>query len=57
MSYFGEVRKEMKRVVWPTAKETNHFAWIAIMFIVVFELYFALTDQVFSTLIEWFVNL
>lgn len=57
MSYFSEVRKELKKVSWPSVSEVNHFTWISIMFIVVFALYFALTDTVFSNLIDWFVSL
>lgn len=57
MNYLKEVRQEMKKVTWPSFVDVNHFTWISILFVIAFALYFALTDEVFSTLIEWFVNL
>lgn len=57
MKYLSEVRKEMKRVTWPTMATTSHFTWISITFIIAFGLYFGLTDAVFSSFIDWFVNL
>lgn len=57
MNYFKEVKEEMKKVSWPSLTDVTHFTWISISFVIAFALYFALTDDVFSRLIEWFVNL
>lgn len=53
MNYIKSVGKEMKNVSWPTLKEVNRYTWISISFIVIFGLYFGLTDQVFTTLLDW----
>lgn len=57
MNYFKEVRQEMKKVTWPSVADVNHFTWISIAFVIIFALYFALTDDVFTRFIEWFINL
>lgn len=56
MNYIKSVGKEMKNVSWPSVKEVNRFTWISIFFIIAFGLYFGLTDEIFSTLLEMFFN-
>lgn len=57
MNYIKSVGKEMKQVNWPSVKEVNRFTWISIVFVVVFGLYFMLTDGAFSSLMDWFFSL
>ena len=57
MNYIKSVGKEMKNVYWPTIKEVNRYTWISIAFIVIFGLYFGLTDQVFSMLLDWLFSI
>lgn len=57
MNYIKSVGKEMKNVNWPTIKEVNRYTWISIAFIVIFGLYFGLTDQVFSMLLDWLFSI
>lgn len=53
MNYIKSVRNEMKKVNWPSVKEVNRFTWIVVIFVVIFASYFALTDEVFSSLMDW----
>ena len=57
MNYIKSVGKEMKQVNWPSIKEVNRFTWIAIIFVVVFGLYFTLTDGVFSSIMDWLFSI
>lgn len=57
MRYFKEVAQEMRKVTWPSFKETNRFTWIILFMIVFFALYFTLTDGAFSWLVDYFINL
>ncbi len=57
MNYFKEVAQEMRKVTWPSARETMRFTWIVIFMIITFALYFTLTDYGFGWLINWLVNL
>lgn len=42
--FFISVKEEMKKVKWPTKKEMIKYSGAALTFIVVFALFFALTD-------------
>lgn len=57
MNYISGVVEEMKRVTWPTAKETNKFTWTVLLMVLFFSLFFALTDYTFGEFINWFVHL
>ncbi len=48
---------EMKKVTWPTLRETNRYTWTVIVMVIILSLYFALTDFAFDRLISWLVNL
>lgn len=53
MNYIKSVGNEMKKLSWPSVKEVNRFTWIVVIFVVIFASYFALTDEVFSSLMDW----
>lgn len=57
MNYISGVVEEMKRVTWPTAKETNKFTWTVLLMVLFFSLFFAFTDYTFGEFINWFVRL
>ena len=43
-SFFISVKEEMKKVKWPTRKEMIKYSGAALTFIIVFALFFTLTD-------------
>ncbi|EKB54932.1 preprotein translocase subunit SecE [Facklamia hominis] len=57
MNYIKGVANEMKKVTWPTLRETNRYTWTVIVMVIILSLYFALTDFAFDRLISWLVNL
>lgn len=57
MGYIKGVFQEMKQVTWPSIKDVNRFTWVVIIMVVLFSLYFALTDFAFSNLVDYLVNL
>lgn len=57
MGYFKEVNQEMKKVTWPSAKEVNNFTWIVIFMVIIFAVYFGITDQIFTRLLHWLLSL
>ena len=42
--FFISVKEEMKKVKWPTRKEMIKYSGAALTFIIVFALFFTLTD-------------
>ena len=42
--FFFSVKEEMKKVKWPTRKEMIKYSGAALTFIIVFALFFTLTD-------------
>ena len=42
--FFISVKEEMKKVKWPTRKEMIKYSGAALSFIIVFALFFSLTD-------------
>ena len=54
--YLHDVRAELKRVSWPTAKHVQSTTIITIIAVIFFAIYLFLVDQAFSRLItgvEW----
>ena len=47
-SFFKEVKEELKKVKWPTKDEMSKYTIAAIVFIVIFGLYFYGLDFLFS---------
>lgn len=50
--YFREVKSEMKKVVWPTWTQTVNNTMIVIAFILIFGVFMAVVDFIFSGIIR-----
>ncbi len=50
LKFFVGVQKEMAKVKWPTKKELLSYSIASVSFIVLFALFFTLTDTVLSAL-------
>ena len=46
--YFVGVKKEMKKVRWPKKKEMVTYSSATILFIIIFALFFTLSDLIIS---------
>lgn len=57
MNYFKNVFQEMKKVKWPSLGDVNRYTWTVIFMVIAFSLFFALTDVVFSTVLNWLYSL
>ena len=55
ISYFKEVRLEMKKVNWPSRQETTKYTLIVIGVSLVVAFYLGALDLLFSTLLDKFV--
>ncbi|MDD4547772.1 MAG: preprotein translocase subunit SecE [Bacilli bacterium] len=53
MNFFKEVKKEMKKVRWPNKKEMVTYSVATISFVIVFALFFVLTDIVLAMIKTW----
>ena len=55
--FFRQVRSEVKKIVWPSRKETSMSAIAVLVMVVVCSLYLFVTDQVLSFFIRLILNL
>ncbi|MDD4733497.1 MAG: preprotein translocase subunit SecE [Bacilli bacterium] len=55
IKFFVSVKKEMAKVKWPTKKELFSYSIATVSFIVLFALFFMLTDTVLSLLKVLFI--
>ena len=46
--FFGEVKAEMKKVSWPTAKETKASTLVVVVVVAILSAFIGVTDFVFS---------
>lgn len=51
--FFGDVRKEMKKVSWPTQKELIDNTIIVIVFSIILSVFIFGIDQLYSTVLEF----
>lgn len=54
--YFRGVKTEMKKVVWPTRKETYNYTGVVILTCLAFSLFFFLLDTGFLKALEAILN-
>jgi preprotein translocase subunit SecE len=54
--FFGEVKQEARKVVWPTRKETTVSTITVLILVILASLFFMLVDGVISTLVEWILG-
>ncbi|MDD2391742.1 MAG: preprotein translocase subunit SecE [Bacilli bacterium] len=55
IKFFVSVKKEMAKVKWPTKKELFSYSIATVSFILLFALFFTLTDTVLSLLKVLFI--
>ena len=55
--FVREVRQELSKVTWPTRKDTFMSSGIVIVLIVLFSLFFLLTDQIWSFSIKKIIQI
>jgi preprotein translocase subunit SecE len=56
-SYFAEVIAELKKVVWPTKKETWRLTMLVIIVAGVIGIVLGVADYSFTHLMRWVINL
>jgi len=54
--FVRQVRQELSKVIWPTRRDTLISAGIIILLIILFSLFFLLTDQVLSFSIKKIIS-
>lgn len=54
--FFGEVRDEMKKVVWPKKEETIRLTAVVIIFTLIVGIYVGLLDFGFAKGLEFIVS-
>ena len=52
INFVKEVKKEGKKIVWPTRKETLITTAMVLLMVVVFSIFFLLVDNI----IAWFIK-
>ena len=55
--FVRQVREELSKVTWPEKKDTFISSVIVILLIIVFSIFFLLTDQVWSFLIKKIIQI
>ncbi len=54
--FFKELRSELKKVIWPTRKETMQYTMIVVGGVAVVSLFIFLIDSIFSSLLRLIIN-
>ena len=54
--FVRQVRQEMQKVTWPARKDTFISSAIVILLVVLFSLFFLLTDQIWSKGLRWIIE-
>ena len=54
--FVRQVRQEMQKVTWPEKKDTFISSAIVIVLVILFSLFFLLTDQIWSTGLRWIIE-
>jgi len=54
--FVRQVRQEMQKVTWPEKKDTFISSAIVILLVVLFSLFFLLTDQIWSKGLQWIIE-
>ncbi|HHX92325.1 MAG TPA: preprotein translocase subunit SecE [Clostridiales bacterium] len=55
--YFRGIRSEIKKVVWPTKKETYRYTAVVLVTCVLFAFFFWILDTAFLKLLEAVLNI
>ena len=54
--FVRQVRQEMQKVTWPEKKDTFISSAIVIFLIIIFSLFFLVTDQIWSIGLRWIIE-
>jgi|TARA_B100001964_G_scaffold47972_1_gene53583 preprotein translocase subunit SecE len=54
--FVRQVRQEMQKVTWPGRKDTFISSAIVILLVVLFSLFFLVTDQIWSKGLQWIIE-
>ena len=54
--FVRQVRQEMQKVTWPEKKDTFISSAIVILLVVLFSLFFLVTDQIWSKGLRWIIE-
>ena len=54
--FVRQVRQEMQKVTWPEKKDTFISSAIVITLVILFSLFFLLTDQIWSKGLRWIIE-
>ena len=55
--FVNEVRVEMRKVVWPTSKETLQTAIMVLIMTAILSVFFLGIDTLFGSLVSWLLSL
>ena len=54
--FVRQVRQEMQKVTWPEKKDTFISSAIVIFLVILFSLFFLVTDQIWSIGLRWIIE-
>ena len=54
--FVRQVRQEMQKVTWPEKKDTFISSAIVIILVIIFSLFFLVTDQIWSKGLRWIIE-
>ena len=54
--YFKDVMLELKRVTWPTKKDTMSATWVVLITVIILSIFLGLVDFVLSQVIKMFLG-
>ena len=54
--FVRQVRQEMQKVTWPEKKDTLISSAIVIILVIIFSLFFLVTDQIWSKGLRWIIE-
>ena len=54
--FVRQVRQEIQKVTWPEKKDTFISSAIVIILVILFSLFFLVTDQIWSKGLQWIIE-
>ena len=54
--FVRQVRQEIQKVIWPEKKDTFISSAIVIILVILFSLFFLVTDQIWSKGLQWIIE-
>ena len=54
--FVRQVRQEMQKITWPEKKDTFISSAIVIILVILFSLFFLVTDQIWSKGLQWIIE-